>query len=278
MQEVYVECPSGLTGYVRGLRVSELDEFANVETVRQRKIGDKVLGVCWVRTESVPACYPELRQRFEQQGEKFKLDWQEVLVCDRFYTMTKIREAGGPGAFEYEAEFRCVGQAGCGEHFKRHVDLKQLPIFDLPEETAEKLANGTNAFSFMLGDNVRVWHKLLYGIDIDKLESTKRMTKDQQATTTLMARLLRVEILDGAEIARTLEGADLRKWVRDLPAGAWFQMQQELDEIDGGVDTEVDLVCPAFGNHMEQDLPFGLESLIPPRPERSKKRKARQRS
>ncbi len=275
--EIFVECPSGLTGYVRGLKVSELDDYANVETVRERKIGDKILGVCWVRTESVPTCYPELRERFARDGDKFKFSWKEVLVCDRFYTMTKIREAGGPNAFEYEANFRCGGQSGCGEHFARHVDLKQLPIFDLPEESAEKLANGVNEFSFMLGEDIRVWHKLLFGADIDKIESTKRMTKDQQATTTLMARILRVEVLAGHEVSRVIESGDLRKWIRDLPAGTWFQMQRELDDVDGGVDTEVELVCPHCGNRMEQDLPFGLDSLIPEQPKRSGKRKARQR-
>jgi hypothetical protein len=274
--EVYVECPSGLCGYVRGLKISELDDFANMETVRSRKIGDKVLGVCWTRTESVPPCYPELREKFESDPESFKLDWKDVLVCDRFYTMTKIREAGGPNAFEYDAKFRCSGQSGCGEHFDRRVDLKQLPVFDLPEESADLLARGENAFSFLLDENTRVHHKLLFSRDLDKLESRKRMTKGEQATTTLMARLLMVEQLVDGEWKK-IESGDLRRWVRDLPAGAWFKIQQELDEVDGGVDTEVELVCPHCGNRMEQDLPFGLDSMIPEQPKRSGRRKARQR-
>lgn len=264
MSQIEVRCPSGLVGRIRGLRGSELDLFANKDAVRSRKIGGQVLSTCWVETLDHGPLYGDM-------GDK--LDWDRILVCDRFYTFFKIREATIRNGHLYQVKFKC-GAPSCGKYFNHDVNLNELDVYDLPDESIAALRDGCNEFPIRLGGVVAV-QKLLYGADEIKIDKNRNMTPKQLATTSMQARLVRVERGEGEE---PWTGAELRSWIRDLEYEDWFDLAAALDENDGGINTEVEAHCPHCGNEMSVDFPLGSDFLTPARPKRSSKRKVRRKS
>jgi hypothetical protein len=213
--------------------------------------------------------------------------WDDVLVADRFYTVFKVREATRGEIFT--PTLRCTGVGACGHKFQADFNLNDLDVFDVPQETIEVLSAGLNEFHFSLGD-VTVYHKVLFGRDEAKIERDKKLTPEELATTGMVSRILRVELPEGAasppgipyrrvEGGRILTGADVRTWVRNLEANDWDNLRDGLDAVDGGIDTEVSVVCPKCGNEIEDDLPsVPAEFWTPKKHGASSKRKGRRAS
>lgn len=281
MPTIDVVCPSGLQGVVRGLRGAELDLFANADAVRNNRVTSQILAACWSGSPSSSPVYAKM-------GDTIK--WDDVLVADRFYTIFKVREA--TRGEMYTPTLRCVGIGSCGHKFKTDFNLNDLEVFDLPQDTIDSLAAGINEFKFQVGD-ATVYHQVLYGKDEARIEKNKKLTPEELATTSMVSRILRVEIPShaiptgkgspyraiGDGDIKTLSGADLRTWVRGLEAQDWDSVRDGLETVDGGIDTEICVTCPKCGNEIEGDLPLDpSEFWMQKKRDASSKRKGRHAS
>lgn len=247
-------CPSGMCANVRGMRGAELDILSNEELARTGDMFDRVLA----------ACVDEVKDPGPYTLKGDSLEWSDVLTCDREYLLMCIRIATyGP---EFSVDVKCPNPT-CETKFFWDVDLRQLEIVDLDESTIEKIARGENAFDVEQSGKVFTF-KLMTGKDEREAMRHLRKNKAQIMTTALAVRVIAV---DGqpmnkkqvAEFFRTYDGPMM------LISGA-------MEDIDGGIDTDIEARCPECAGRFDLKLPLdGKEFWLRPKRSGAVKRKRR---
>lgn len=262
MPETIVHAPSGLKGTVRGLRGEELNLFANQQEARRRNIGKQILDACWLSTEEMGPAYTA--------DAADAIDFGSILTCDRFYAMMQIRIATHGSEFEFPVQ--CTAGA-CRQRFNWALDLsKDLTIFDLPPESIAEFKTA-NRFDTKLDDET-VYFRLLVGEYEEEAQKAARMSPNALATTALTQRVMGVRTADGVMLD---DGNDIAAWAKRLDVSKTLKLISSMDEVDGGVETEIEIDCPHCGHIMDVDIPFDSGAFwVPTKKKRSSGRKARQ--
>lgn len=137
-----VACPSGLTGKVRGLTGRDGRFLTDQNIARRGQLIDHILSSCWEETVD-PGVYGESAIR--KDGS---LNWGRVLQGDRYYALIQIRIAGF-GEPDYPFRVQCQDR-NCREPIDWEIDLDDLPVRMLPEESRERLKAGKNVFETII--------------------------------------------------------------------------------------------------------------------------------
>lgn len=241
MPEKSITCPSGLTGRIRGLKGKELDLLGDKKAIRKGDLFDNLLRACWLETED-PGPYD-----FGSGSP----NWSRVLVADRFYVLLQIRQTTYPDE-PYSFRTTCADD-NCAEPFIWDIDLDDLPVKMLPEESLEKLRNNDPFIAEVAG--YKIQFRLTTGADEKK--GAKFLKGLQQRIVDVLN--LRIVAVEG------VEGKDKRKWLDDLELRDHRDMLDAFDEHDGGIETEIEVECPSCGHIFPIDLPFGREFFLPRR-------------
>ncbi len=224
----HIVCPSGLSGTVRGLTVSEAEVLTDRKLIHEGTVNNAILNKAWESTDN-PGPYSFV-------GDK--PDWDQVLIADSFYAFLMVRVATyGP-----EYDFK-VGCRGCSESISWSLKLDELPKKELPEETLEAFKSGQLLTAEMNGRRVRF--QLLNGAKQRKMQKALRSAKNQ-LLVSLAQRIVEVE----GEKNKML-------WLRNLPMGKATSFLNVLDEQDGGIETNIEVICPSCGMVESVELPFG---------------------
>lgn len=254
-----VECPSGLVVRVRKLQGAEANKLASEDAAQRGDVFDAVLRGCTLELVD-PGPYS-----FDSA-----VSWPDVLTCDRFVTLTMIRIATHGTKYEYE--FQCGHSAktigrGCGHVFPWTFDIvEDFPLYDLPDESRDKIAAGDNRFEALCGDKIVVF-KLLTGRD--EARAAKRMpeNRDRIVTYSLAQRIVEVDGVDRLKIG---------EWIDAVGFDEQLQLLDEFEDVDGGIDQEVEVKCPACGAVLRYEVPFEGSAYWLPRRSASKKRRQRE--
>jgi len=237
MPEIDVECPSGLSGTVRGLKARELNILGDRRAVRSGEALDRILRACWTKT-TAPGPYDF------KDGVP---DWDRALQCDRFYTLMQIRVATYPDE-KYAFGVGCQN-GSCGENFDWELDLDELPYKDLPEESKAKVRSQELFETDLHGTKIK-W-KLATG------KEEKRATRKVSSPTITAALGLRIVEVEG--VARP----SIDTWLEDLEVAECRDLLREFEAADGGVETEIEVECPYCLSVQRLDLPFSAEFFVP---------------
>lgn len=232
-------CPSGLTGEVRALKVKEADALANQAAAKQGTSFEGVLSGCWTATLD-PGPYAFAAG---------KPEWSSVLVCDRFYTLMRIRAATYGERYEFQVN-KCVG---CEERFGWELQLNELPVKTLPEESIAVFKNG-NKFQAHLSDGRAVGFHLVTGSGEVNNARQARTRSMQRVTASLMGR---IDEIDG------VESKDKFKFINDLDMGEAMNLLEQFDAVDGGIETTLDIFCQHCGTNQEVQLPLDRNFWVP---------------
>jgi hypothetical protein len=239
-----VTLPSGLAGEVRGLTGREGKLLTSADAAKSGRVFDEILAGCWVSTTN-PGPY--------RLGADGRPDWQKVLVGDRMAALLKVRAAtfGPTFAFGVQCE-----AAVCRHRFEWELNLETYPIKPLPERSIEAFRNGSHLSAKFPRDGRAVTFKLLTGADAQRLAGFMKAAKhDDKLITSLLGRIV--------EIAG-VEGNDRRKVLEAMPFGDLTELLNEIDEQDGGIESDLWVECPACGTSQEIKIPFsGREFWIP---------------
>lgn len=244
-----IDCPSGLQLRVRGLKGKEGKLLADKTAIRQGNVLDNMLSAC---TETVldPGPY-ELRT----DG---KLDWNKVLLGDRFYTLLQIRLASfGP---EYAFKVQCRDQA-CRERFEWGIDLNDLEVTRMSDEDRESFRSD-GGFTTELSDGTQVKYRLATGAD-EKAVARNR-TQDRALVDMLAMRIVAIDGVgefkqgDAGRPVRSVKG-----YLEDLEWSELVKLLNALDAHDCGVKTDIEIECPACGSVQEVQLPFERGFFLP---------------
>ena len=232
-----VQLPSGMQGRVRAIKTRDIEILTDAQALRKGTALDHVLGSCWAETHT-PGPY----------AFSGPPDWSRVLIGDRFAALLAIRMATYGETYAFKVQ--CINPM-CGERFDWEIDLERdLSIKPYKPEALEAFGRD-NRFEGTLPDGRKVWFRLLVGKD-----EQKAMTqKGRSITLALSTRIVEIDGVHPNDKLRTLDDLDMDE-ARDVLA--------MLDEMDGGVDTDIEVRCTECGGVQEVALPFvGPNFLLP---------------
>lgn len=245
-----INCPSGLSGRIRGMKVREERILTDRKLARNGNQVEELLKSCWEETvDHGPYDF----------GDK-DIDWGQVLQGDRFYALLQIRALTyGP---EYAFSVVCQNQA-CRSRIDWELDLSVLPVRSLSDDSKAAFING-NRFETTLPDSGnKVWFKLLTGADERKLPMLRKNAGDRLLSAMLAYRIVEIEGVESRDKRQFVEGLSLRD--------ADF-LVDEFDQVDCGVDTTIEVECPECFAVQEVELPFEKTFFMPGKARTSRRR------
>lgn len=243
---MHIICPSGLAGEIRGLRGKEGKLLSDRASAKAGSTFEKILSACWLETIE-PGPYDI------QPGAS--LDWGKVLIADRFYTLLQIRTL--TYGHEYSFAVQCASRS-CRDRFDWEIDLEKLVVQPLSPDALAAYRDG-NRFETRLHDGRKIWFKLLTGTDEMKAASVLRSSRDGMLITALAMRVVEIE---------GVPPKDKRAFLEDMEMADAAALLDRFDEVDGGVETTIEIECPSCLGVQDIDLPFERGFFLP-RKERS---------
>ena len=255
-----ITCPSGLAGEVRKLKASEINILTDRQAVKKGETFNKLLAACWVKTTATGPYKVEL-------GEGQSVPWDSVLVADRTIALMAIRVASY--GTQYIFPVQCDALQTCGNNFEWEINLsKDLPIFDLPEESISKIAEGDNRF-IVESEGKEIGFRLMTGKD-EKIASKRiRNNRDKLMTTAIASRIIE---LDG----KALNHVEAEKFVAQMDADAQWKLLEKFEAVDGGVDQLIEIECPECLKGMDYNVPLEGDGFWIPSSRKTRKQKREQ--
>lgn len=165
---------------------------------------------------------------------------EELLVGDRIFLMFAIRRVSVGDDFPFQATCPSCKHAGI---FRLNLGT-DLETFPMPEPK-KRLYERT------LPSGAVVRFRPLCGKD----EALLAKSKSKDAAVSL-SMLLRVELLNG-------EAPTLAK-VQSLSLRDRSALREAFEEIEGGIDTDLELQCSACGHEFEEQLDVGQQGFFFP--------------
>lgn len=253
---IEIQCPSGLTGTIRGLKGKEAKHLSDRQAVKSGKFMDKILGSCWESTID-PGPYT-----LDKNGV---LDWSKVLVGDRFFALVRVRiETFGQS---YEFKVQC-GNSACRESFSWNINLlKDLALKKLAAKDLEGFKEGNklegtipwgprttdpNTGDISQPERKKFSFRLHTGVDEARMA---KFRAQQPALTALV--LARIHEIDG------VSEVEKRKFIDESEFKVLTDLISEMDKHDCGLETGFDIECPACYAQTEVQLPFERNFLFP---------------
>ncbi|HHV62124.1 MAG TPA: hypothetical protein GXX51_05740 [Firmicutes bacterium] len=172
-------------------------------------------------------------------------DVKELLVGDRLALLIHLR------AVTYGSEFVFRVTCDCGESFMWKEDLSALPVKYLDPPLPYGEDRIIERVLPSLGKKIKV--RLLKGKD----EPRMRAIRNNENSLSGLLRLITVEV-EGEKVLSA-------KWFDDLDADDMDYIIGEWRASDCGVDTTVQVECPACGRTQEMELPIGDPAFFMPK-------------
>lgn len=271
---IEIECPSGLTGKIRGLTGKDGRYLTDPALNRSGALPDHILANVWEETTN-PGFY--------RLNDKGKLTFGQVLVGDRMYALIQSRIAGrGDSMYQFPAQ---CAEEGCRKKFDWEIDLDDLPVQRLSQALRDQFTTGdfdlkcivpgsedrkllttdqttglvlakpkreivvgtgkTVTFRLQTGDDEAVLRKLQ-----EKSRKKKREGSDEENAMVDMI-LTRTKAIDGVSPEGMVE------YLESLSLDSIAQLLDRYDEQDCGVDTTIEIECPECRGLRDITLPFG---------------------
>ncbi len=232
-----ITCPSGLSGNIRGLRVKDQDLLANRIRVRKGGVIDELFASCWLETTQ--------KGPYDFEGNP---DFLKVLQGDRLYLAMQIRKATYGN--DFLLTIPCGSKECGGKKFELEVPLDEFPVKPYPEESLEKWKKQEGFTTTLPNSGKIVVFKLFDGSDERNISKIR-----EKEITHIMSKLLRLRIKEIHEVGP----ADLPKFLEEMEYADMQHMQDAWEEVEGGVDTSVEVECPNCGLLQEGELPMDTD-------------------
>jgi len=236
-----VSCPSGLQGRIRGFKVSEIALLSDRTRTRSGAVLGEIYRDCWLETlDAGPYNF------VDKAGAPTKPDWDVVLEGDRLHLLLELRR--NTHGDEYEFDLRCEREE-CGRPIPTMIKLSELEREPLGKSGREHVQTGKPFETVCEGKTVK--YRLLVGRD-QKFQAQLTEQSAPQRLISIMAR--RIVEVEGI-------GTDFRKirdWLKDVDANEADALQDEMDAVEGGVKTDIQVTCRNCGWDQVQLLPLEI--------------------
>lgn len=248
MPQLELKLPSGARGIIRGLKGEEINIFANKQQSRRGKTAIQILTNVWIETTDGGPLYPD-----------GKIDWSKAPACDRFVALFKARVA--TYGKEYAFKYQCTSH-DCRKRFEWVIDLDEdMVIKDLPEKSVQNFLE-KNRFTTSVvdpeGNDLKVVFQLLTPKIENKIDQVQGLAPKEKATASLAQRIVEIEGLEAGKGA-------IKTFLNDLDAGSMLDLVRDMDDVDGGIETAIEIECDHCGCIMAVELPLLEEFWTPSR-------------
>lgn len=237
-----VVCPSGLSGSVRKLKILEANQLADETNRRKDEALDGVLRSCWLETNS-PGPYAL------KDGAPV---WDDVLLADRFVAILDLRVATYGSAYEFKLACEAPD---CRQRFAWSLDLvTDLPRFEIPASSIDVFRDGNRFDGHLPGVKRPFVFRLQDGRGEKAAAKMLKVNKARKLTIALASRIVEIDGVHANDKLRFIDALDM-----DDVASAFEQM----DAVDGGVQTKIEVQCEHCGQTQEVELPLGTGFWLP---------------
>jgi hypothetical protein len=235
-----VELPSGLSGRIRRWAPKVLRFFTNRQTMKRPGpvVESEILKATWVETyDRGPYTFEGTRPPW--MAQVLSGDTTEAVRQGRMFTWGN----------SYPVDFICESQR-CDERIPHDQDLSELEMIPLDDEAMAGFQDG-NKFSWRLPDCKR---EIIYRLPTGQ-------TRIQAAKLSRKHGL--IDEVGWASVTSRIEGVTSAglfvEFYGDLSPADSQALETELNRLDCGVKTKVELVCsgPVCGLEQTQELRFG---------------------
>lgn len=231
-----VTCPSGLKGVFRGLKVKDERIMTDAKLIRSGKMITKLLASCWESTID-PGPYA--------LGAEQAPNWDSIISADRIYSTLQLRIASyGP---KYEFQVTCDIEV-CKRAFGWAMDLSDLPVRPLSEKGLKHIAT-SEPMPYQLADGKTSQWRMLTGDDEQFLARLEVKEQSRFLTHSLAKRIVKIE--GSEENYKAVLAA-----IEDFEAADADLLWDEIDEIEGGVETVFEVECPSCEGRQRVTLPL----------------------
>jgi hypothetical protein len=238
----HIICPSGLAGEIRGLKGKEGKLLSDRSSARAGATFEKILAGCWLSTTD-PGLY--------ELSDDGTLNWSKVLVADRFYALLQIRaQTFGD---DYAFSVQCA-TASCRERFEWTLNLQDLPVVPLTDAAKAAFRAGNRFETALPRDGRKVWFRLMTGADEVRAASVLKAGREATLLTALGLRIVEIEDVPDQE---------RRKFLDDMEMADAAALLDQFDQADGGVETTIEVECPACLGIQDVQLPFERGFFLP---------------
>lgn len=154
-------------------------------------------------------------------------------IGDRLFLLFAIRRISI--GEEYTFEETCPSDI-CQKKQRYTVNLSELEIKAMPEPKRR-------VYDAVLPSGASARFRISTGADEERAMAVESKAEDAALSKGI---LMRLELLNGAP--PELQAVKEMKW-RDRMA-----LREQWNKVEGGVDTEVDMVCPTCGHEFKKDI------------------------
>jgi hypothetical protein len=215
--------PSGLSGTVRKLSVKEARLFSDRAKAKDGSLFTSILKACWSSTtDPGPYVIPDSGQP----------NWLDVLTGDRFYAVLKVRCA--TYGSEYNFRVQCSDER-CRHPYEYSVNLDDLEIKPLSEESKAQFLAGNKFEVALPEDGRRVYFNLMTGADEERAAKLLKNSNGDPLFKALQFRIKGIE---------DVEDKNRRKFLEEMSMSDAVALLQMMDEVDCGVETNIQVECP----------------------------------
>lgn len=269
-----ITCPSGLQATVRGLSADEIAVLADKDLFKDGTNIEEILRRCWVSTEE-PGGY------LMEAGAKSP-SLRKMMLADRFFAYVQVRRQTWDD--EYTFRIQCPSPM-CRESFPHAIDLANLPFKEVPEESKAAFFAGRKLEARLGRKRKKIpnddpdapvqyqtieegklvkWH-IPTGEDQRRLllmqkQAIQQANKGQKVVKNPLidSLILRVDEIEGVESKN-----DFKKFLGKLDLKVAMDLFDQMDDADGGLETEILVRCPHCDHEWDFNIPFGQEFIFP---------------
>jgi len=240
-----IVCPSGLSGVIRKVKLSDLNLLTNRTVAREPgpSIEFEICKRLWLETSDHGPYV------FNGPMPPWATD---VLQGDRFFTIMQARMLTRGN--DYEFDVQCDSSA-CREQFRWGLDLSKLPTAALSAEAKAPFMDGNKFWTTQPDGTVVGWSLPTGSVQtrIDKF--VKQYGRD--LSVIYAARVNFLERVDGSKVE------DFFAYFADQDADNNFDfLVHEMTRLDCGVETGITVECPTCGKKQDVDVGFGGDFFL----------------
>lgn len=226
-----IVCPSGLSLGLRGLKGKEVKALSDRAALKKGTFFDKILSACTVEVVA-PGPY--------STAEDGALNWGDVLIGDRMYTLIQIRIA------TFGEQFLFKSQCGsCNAKSEYEIDLNDLEVQRLAPVDLKAFVDGNRLSTKVPGSGAAVLFRLPTGND----ERRAVLNREKDKAIPLQTLVSQIISIEGVQ--------DVAKYLDELALSDVVALLKQLQTRDCGVETEIELECPECEAKRDIELPLG---------------------
>lgn len=256
---ITIECPSGLIFEARRTwKLGDRKILLDRDNLRSGKLLHLMLGAV-----AGPVLNPG---PYSFDGPK--ISWGRLTHADIVAATIAVRRATRP-TFEFNSQCEF-----CSNTMKLEIDLRDIELKKASEEGIEhirsqvpvayKVQEQSEESDVPVGPIISMSLRLLTGQDqLDLMKYQKQENDGGMAEVQNCMHIVTLRVGDGEEMNAEQHFSKIRAFYADAAWGFQGVLDELIEQLGGGVESELDVACSKCGGEQTQPLPFNQAFFIP---------------